>query len=176
MSSSFRRSGLSRLGGLVNNSLEDLGVRQKVLERQVLGKWKQIVGPHIAASSVPESVREGILFVCCKSSMWANELTFHKLHIIKEFNKAAGKKIVTDIRFTSRGFKKAWEQSLKEERSPETKGLESVPVDESVSELAAKLASVSPSEELAKKIEHAIITSKRREKVKMENEELRIEN
>ena len=161
--SSFRRSGLSRLGGFVNNSLEDLGVRQKVVERQAMAKWKQIVGPHIAASSVPERIRDGTLFVCCKSSMWANELTFHTQRIMKELNKAAGKKIVTDIRFSSRGYKRALEESLKEERAPESKGFEAVPVDESVTELAAKVASVSPSEELAKKIERAIITSKRRE-------------
>lgn len=163
--SGFRRGSLSRLGGLVNKSLDELGVRHRILEHQAADKWKQVVGPHIATATVVERVHDGILFVCCKSSVWANECTFHKQHIITQLNRAAGKKVITDIRFSSRGFKRALELSLAQQATPAGKSdIESIELDSSELEMAEKLASVSPSEELAKKIQRAVLTSKRRAK------------
>lgn len=154
---------------MVNQSLDELGLRHKILEHQAVDKWKQVVGPHIAAATVVERVHDGTLFVCCKSSAWANECSFHKEHIIKELNRAAGKKVITDIRFSSRGFKRALEVSLAgQELSPAKGNIESIELDPSASEVAQKVASVSPSEELAKKIRHVILTSKRREKAQQE--------
>ncbi|MCX6343777.1 MAG: DUF721 domain-containing protein [Armatimonadetes bacterium] len=168
--SDFRRGNFNRLGGLVNRSLEEMGLRHKIMQYQAVIKWKQVVGTHIAAVTVAERIQEGILYVCCKSSAWANECTFHKQHIIKELNKAAGSKVVTDIRFSSRGFKKALEASLAANKPNIPKDdIEAVEIDLLASELAQKVASISPSEELAKRIAHAVLTSKKLEKSKLEN-------
>jgi len=154
---------------LVNESLDQLGLRHKILEHQAVDKWKQVVGPHIAAATVVERVNDGMLFVCCKSSAWANECTFHKEHIIKELNRAVGKKVISDIRFSSRGFKRALEASLAKEKTTAAKNdIESIELDSSASKVAEEVASVSPSEELAKKIRHVVLTSKRREKAQRE--------
>ncbi len=82
-------------------------MQQRILEQQAMAKWREVVGPQIAASSRPDSVREGMLFVTCKSSMWSSELSLHKPDIVKRLNAAVGKKIIEDIRFTARGFRKA---------------------------------------------------------------------
>lgn len=154
---------------MVNESLDQLGLRHKILEHQAVDKWKQVVGPHIAAATVVERVNDGMLFVCCKSSAWANECTFHKEHIIKELNRAVGKKVISDIRFSSRGFKRALEASLAKEKTTAAKNdIESIELDSSASKVAEEVASVSPSEELAKKIRHVVLTSKRREKAQRE--------
>jgi hypothetical protein len=164
----FNFSRTKRIGGIVNQTLDSLGLRRKILEQQCMQRWRQIVGPQIAAATVPDKVRDGIMFVCCKSSVWANELTFLKKDIIGRINKAAKASIITDIRFSSAGYKRALEAVLKEELSPEAKSVEAVEVDESAKEFAAKVASSAPSEELAKKIEKAIITSQRLKKLKIE--------
>jgi hypothetical protein len=160
----FRGGGISRLGGLLNASLDDLGIRNKILEQQTVARWAEVVGPNIAGASMADKIHEGVLYVCCKSSTWANELSFHKEHIIKNLNAAARKKIVKDIRFTSRGYRKAVESHRDDGTS--IKGLDKIELDEGSSQIAEKVASVAPSPELAAKIEKAVLTSKRLERVK----------
>jgi len=166
MRPSFRRGSFSRVGGVVNTSLDELGLRQRVLEQQVVHNWRQTVGPQIAASSVAEKVRDGALYVICKSSMWANELSLHKQDIIKRLNKSVNKQVIRDIRFSARGFKRAVEQMPKEESDAPTKVLETVEVKQSDIDLARRVAAESASTELATRIEKAILTSKRLEEVK----------
>jgi len=167
MRSGFRRGPMSRLGGVLNASLDDLGVRHKVAEYQTVARWAEIVGPNIAAASMADKIQNGVLYVCCKSSTWANELSFHREHIIKKMNSAAGQKIITDVRFTARGYRKVI-QSRKGNDGTVIKSLDKVLIDEDASKLAEKLASVAPSPDLAAKIQKAVLTSKRLEKVKNE--------
>lgn len=169
MSKQYFRKNFSRMGGIVNVSLENLGLRHKILEIQAMSKWKEVVGKQIADVTLPERVRDGVLFVCCKSSIWSNELTFHKLDIVKRLNIAVGKKdTITDIRFSARGYKRALEGTQKEEGSTRVKGLEAVPVAEEETQAVSKLASGAPSQELAAKIQKAVLTSKRMEQVKIQ--------
>ena len=154
-----RHGGLARLGGLVNGTLDDLGLRQHVLEQQALTRYREIVGPQIAASSCAQMVRDGILFVACKSSTWANELTLLKPEIMKKLQSALGRKAVKDVRFSARGYKKA--QAQAEEVAFD---VDSVRLDRSDLEEAARIASAAPPE-IAERIEKAILTAKRREKL-----------
>lgn len=162
----FRRGNLFRLGGLVKDTLDHLGLRRQVLERQALTKWAQVVGPHNAAASAPENIRDGVMFVACKNSMWANELSLHKQRILSRLNKALGGNVVKDIRFSARGFKRAKEAIAKEASADESNSLEAVQLPESEAKKAREVASVSPSAELAERIERAVLTSKRRAELK----------
>jgi len=149
------------MGGIVNNTLDEMGVRQKILEGQAVNRWREVVGPHIAASSAAQNVRDGVLYVACKSSMWANELMLHRQDIIKRLNKALGRKVVSDIRFSAKGFKRVSGAASKEEISSRVRNLDAVKISDEQIDIARKVASECASEELAKKIEKAIITSKR---------------
>jgi len=154
---SFRRSNISRIGGMLKSTLQDLGIQERVLEQKAIAQWKGVVGPQIAASTTPESVRDGILFVCCKSSMWSSELSLHKDDIVKRLNAAVGKPVVKDIRFSARGFRKSSGES---ERTtvPEPK----VPISPEEVKAAEEVAAACSSEELAEKVRRAILTSKQR--------------
>jgi hypothetical protein len=163
----FRGGRVTRLGGILNASLDELGIRQKVMEQQTVARWAGVVGSNIAAASMADKLRDGVLFVCCKSSTWANELSFHKEHIIKKLNSAAGKKIVKDIRFTARGYRKI--VASKKDDDTKLRGLDKIELDEKTSEIAEKVASIARSPELAAKIQKAVLTSKRLEKVKKGN-------
>ena len=158
---SFRKGSISRVGGLLNSTMDGFGIRGKVMERQAMARWKETVGPHIASSTMPETVRDGILFVCCKSSMWANELSLHRTDIISRLNKAVGKKVISDIRFTARGFRSSTKETREEDTSTRAKGLENIRIDEAEEQVAERLASSVPSKELAEKIKKAILTSKK---------------
>lgn len=169
--SSFRRSGLSRLAGVVNSTLHDLGLDHKIKEQQAADNWASVVGAQIAAASRADAIREGVLFVCCKSSAWSNELSLHKAEIIGRLNKSVGKAVVKDIRFTTRGYRKAVGEAPKEVSRLDTKDLEAIPLTDDDIAQVHQIASSSPSDELAAKIEKAIMTSKRLARLKEQQED-----
>lgn len=166
MSGSFRRSSVSRIGGFLKTTLQDLGVQERILEQQALAKWKETVGPQIAASTRAEAVREGTLFICCKSSMWSSELSLHKTDIVKKLNAAIGKPIIKDIRFSARGFRKAVEEAPQEERAP---AQDSIPVDPEEAKAADEAASACESDDLGARVRKAILTSKRLREAKLQD-------
>ena len=86
-------------------------------------------------------VRDGILFVACRSSTWANELTLLKPEILKKLQSALGRKAVKDVRFSARGFKKA--QAQAEEAAVD---VDSIALDQSDLDAAARIASAAPPE------------------------------
>jgi len=161
---SFRRGSLSRAGNLVRSALGQLGVRERVLEQQAVGNWAEVVGPQIAASSRAERVKEGTLFVSCKSSVWANELSLHKDRIVKGLNKSVGAEVVKDIRFSARGFRSPAEP--KEGGSREPKRLEAVELTQQEIDATQRISGACRSPELAEMIRKAVLTGKRLAKLK----------
>ncbi len=156
---SFRRAGLSKAGKLVTSALNRLGVRERVLEQQAIGNWARVVGPQIAASARADRVKEGILFVCCKSSAWASELSLHKERIVKGLNDSVGAAVIKDIRFSARGFRRTADP--KEDRLAEPKSLEAIELTRPEIDGARRIAAASRSPELASLIEKAVLTGKR---------------
>lgn len=160
MNRSFRKSSVARIGGFLRSTLRELGVEEKIFEQQVLAKWAATVGPQIAASSRAEAVREGTLFVSCKSSMWSSELSLHKIDIVKKLNVAVGKEIVKDIRFSARGFRKA-EKTENDAGEDRAVRLEAIPLDAAEAKSADEAAAVCDSDVLAGKVKDAVLMSKR---------------
>lgn len=163
MNRSFRKGSVARIGGFLRSTLRELGIQERILEQQTLAKWAATVGPQIAASSRAEAVRDGVLFVSCKSSMWSSELSLHTIDIVKKLNAAVGKELVKDIRFSARGFRKAEDEARSEEK---TTPLDSIPLDAEETKRAEEAASACDSDELAAKVRQAILTSKRLREVK----------
>jgi predicted nucleic acid-binding Zn ribbon protein len=67
--------------------------------------WSQAVGSQAAAATEAESVRDGILFVNTKSSVWSHELTLYKARILAELNRLLDGQNVRDIVFRVKRFK-----------------------------------------------------------------------
>ena len=159
--SSLRRGNLDRAGAIINKSLEDLGLHRKVLEHQAVAKWGEVVGPQIAAAGAAEKVRDGVLFVCCKSSIWCSELSLHKEAIMQRLNAAVRKKVIRDIRFSAKGFRSVGGQARKEEEPAGAKDFEAIRLDEARSRFASEAASVAGDQGLAERIVKAVRTSER---------------
>ena len=83
----------------INNLLTDLGIENKINENLAINFWSDVVGKKIAAVSKAEKIENNILIIKVNSSVWRNELLYHKNDIIERLNKKVGKKIVKDIRF-----------------------------------------------------------------------------
>lgn len=157
-----RRSGLSNLGSVLKQSLDSAGLRHKVAEQQAVGKWGEVVGPQIARVTWVESVRDGVMFVSCKSSMWASELTLHTPDILKKLEKAVGRRVITDIRYGARGFKRVARETEPVEGEFEP---ENIQLTEDEKDAAAKIAAEVDAVELAGRIERAVLAGKRRRKM-----------
>lgn len=155
--SRYRRSGsgISPLGPLVKRMLENLGLQSKVRERQAMAEWADVVGEQISAVAIPADIRDGILYVSCRSSAWSNELTFLKPEITARLNERIGAEVIKDIRFSARGFKKqaAAETGV---RAP------TVRITKEDREKADAIAQQSGTEELHEKIRNAVLAGRQR--------------
>ena len=84
-----------------------------------IGLWPKAVGPQAAAATEPEAVRDGVLFVRTKSSVWSQELVFLKGDILAKLNRLLGGNIITDLRFRARGVSKEAAEIEPDTPSPE---------------------------------------------------------
>lgn len=84
----------------------DGGAAGRVRESLAFPYWAQVVGPQAAAATEPESIRDGVLFVRTKSSVWSHELTFLKSHILAELNRRIGRPAIKEIIFRAQGLSK----------------------------------------------------------------------
>jgi hypothetical protein len=73
---------------------------EKLEENAILKLWPKAVGRQIAGQTQPDALRNGMLFVKTTSSVWVQQLSFMKQEILQKMNEIAGKKAITDIRFT----------------------------------------------------------------------------
>ena len=122
-----RKSSLSGLNNTLSEVLKHYHLDKRTKQEMAASNWAEIVGEKSAAASRPDTIRDGILFVSCKSAAWAQELTFLKARIIEEMNKRAGAKVIVDIRFAGTGLRKAGEASPgKEEAQPSPKEIQDI--------------------------------------------------
>jgi predicted nucleic acid-binding Zn ribbon protein len=78
----------------------------RVRESLALAYWERVAGPQAAAATEVEAIRDGVLFVRTKSSVWSHELTLHKERLITGLNRMLGGRVVTEIVYKARGVKK----------------------------------------------------------------------
>jgi hypothetical protein len=62
--------------------------------------WSEAVGPQIAAQTLPEQIRRGVLLVKVASSVWMHQLQFLKKDIIQKFNSLYGEGTVQTLHFS----------------------------------------------------------------------------
>ncbi|MDW8208020.1 MAG: DUF721 domain-containing protein [Chloroherpetonaceae bacterium] len=99
----------------------------RILESLALACWSRAVGPQAAAATQPEAVRDGILFVRTRSSVWSHELTFHKARILHSLNCLLGAPIIQDIVFRAQGVPTV--ERTPEQEAPSMEELQAVVLD-----------------------------------------------
>ena len=87
------------LRNILDDSVRGAGGQRRAEEQGCLEIWTGIVGEEIGVATRAERLRDGILFVATRSSVWAYELTFMKEEIIRLLNERIGRPLVRDIRF-----------------------------------------------------------------------------
>ena len=80
--------------------LKRAGLARRVGQAQVIPEWPGLVGPQIAAVTVPESITpDGVLFVRVATSSWMNELQLMTPEIMARINAGRGPGRITTIRW-----------------------------------------------------------------------------
>lgn len=69
--------------------------------------WAEAVGATAACHTRPISLQGGILRAAASSASWAQQMTFCRLQVAKKLNGLLGEPVVTDIRFSPRGWAEA---------------------------------------------------------------------
>ncbi|HXG23207.1 MAG TPA: DUF721 domain-containing protein [Chthonomonadales bacterium] len=84
--------------------LSGLESGSRIRENQALYLWAHVTGPQVAAASEAAGVRDGVLIVRTRSSVWSQQLSFMKATILAELNKRIGKPVLRDIVFRAEGL------------------------------------------------------------------------
>lgn len=97
-----RRSG-SLLSGVLKSAIEPMPGAGKIRESLALAYWRRVAGPQAAAATQSECVRDGVLFVRTKSSVWSHELMLYKARLLQGLNRLLGGNVIHDIVFRAQG-------------------------------------------------------------------------
>lgn len=106
----FRIGAVGRGNPLVEaltNAVGGMESAPQILQSLALAYWPRAVGVQAAAATEPETVRDGILFVRTRSSVWSHELSFHKARILLTLNRMLGANVIEDIIFRAQGVQPA---------------------------------------------------------------------
>lgn len=80
--------------------LDRTGLTRRLSQAQVIPDWAGLVGPQIAAVTVPERVTpDGVLFVRVATSPWMNELQLMAPDILARINAGRGTGRIAAIRW-----------------------------------------------------------------------------
>lgn len=101
------RAEFSFLGDLVKAGIERVGLKGAVQEKAALTLWDEVVGEKTASVTRAERVIDGVIYVSCRDSMWAQELHFLRPVIISKLNEKLGGELIKEIRLSGRGFPKS---------------------------------------------------------------------
>ncbi len=87
------------VGNLIAKTMAALGLGERVRESEVLGAWKTIVGDFIAANSMPDRLREGVLYVRVLQPTIRFELERLRPQMLAKLKERFGARVVREVRF-----------------------------------------------------------------------------
>lgn len=83
----------------IYQTLQSLGLAEKLSQYETVNSWAEIVGDSIARVTKAENIRDGALIVRVMHPAWRQELVFLKAELIEKINRTLKKEIVKDIIF-----------------------------------------------------------------------------
>jgi predicted nucleic acid-binding Zn ribbon protein len=85
---------------LLPKLMQQLGLKERLHESEMIEAWQQIVGEFIAAHSTPISLRERVLVVrVLQPALHYQFETISKPEILRKLKQRFGSKIIGDLRF-----------------------------------------------------------------------------
>lgn len=83
---------------MLDGQLRRLNLQDKTRERQIIREWPGVAGVRTAEHARPVRYSEWTLVVRVDSSVWMQELTYHKSRYAEELNRRLGAYLVREVR------------------------------------------------------------------------------
>lgn len=90
---------MKALKGILEHLAQQAGMAEQLAVRGCISLWPEVVGEEVAKATMAERVRDGVLYVRTRSSVWACELAFYRDRFVAEINHRLGTPMIRDIRF-----------------------------------------------------------------------------
>jgi predicted nucleic acid-binding Zn ribbon protein len=88
-----------KIGDLIKQSLQSVGIAEKIEKQMAVAYWPEIVGAKLAEKTTAIKVEKDILKVKVVNAPWRNELVFFKEDILKKIAARIGDGKINDIYF-----------------------------------------------------------------------------
>ena len=85
------------LGSVVNRMVAERGWSSPVAVGSVMSRWRELVGPEVAAHCTPETFEGTVLQVRCDSTAWATQLRLLSTALLDRFRRELGDGVVTRL-------------------------------------------------------------------------------
>jgi predicted nucleic acid-binding Zn ribbon protein len=85
-----RRDDPAPLSSAIDGLVSETGWEIAVATGSVFGRWAQIVGPDLAAHTVPDGLADGELTVLADSTAWATQLRLLAADLVRKLNAELG--------------------------------------------------------------------------------------
>ena len=150
----MKRYGMGQASNMLEILLSNLDTGHKIREGLAVVYWPRVAGEQVAAASQAEEVRNGVLMVRTKGSVWSQELSLMKHRLLPELNRLCGKPVIKDITFRSTGLPSDEDET--EDDAPTPADLEELLLtDEDRAALDADLAAIEglPDDDVRRRLE-----------------------
>lgn len=89
---------MSKLNKIINKIINKNDAKIDNLE-VIKNNWENIVGENVKENTEPKYLVKKRLTVVCSSSVWIQELTYHRKRILEDINSLFDSKVVNEIYF-----------------------------------------------------------------------------
>ncbi len=80
--------------------LQENHLEQPLLERQLVAKWGDVMGPMINSLTRSVEIKNGVLFVKVKSAALRQQLFECRFDLVKKMNESVGAEVIRDVRLS----------------------------------------------------------------------------
>lgn len=92
------RHNAQSIGDLLTDYLREAGLEKTLLERQVVEKWPDVMGPMVARLTRSVELKNGILLVHISSAALKAQLFECRHQLVDKLNTAVGAHVIDDVR------------------------------------------------------------------------------
>lgn len=85
----------------VNSLAKNFGLEKEIAAGRLQARWREVVGPGIAAHTHPIKIRFGTLYLLVDSAVWLHQLSFLKQELIEKTNRFFGESEIRNLRLRS---------------------------------------------------------------------------
>jgi predicted nucleic acid-binding Zn ribbon protein len=109
---------------VLRNTIAGMQSGGQIRQSLALAYWPRVVGALAARSSTAVEVRNRILFIRTKSSVWSHELSMQKTSLVRSLNRLLEGSVIEDIKFRTDGT--PWAEVIESSDTPTSNELDAV--------------------------------------------------